>query len=185
MIVVPGLALLIPAAPAAADHSVTHYSNVTAAPNWYFLGNTSDTDNSDLNAYMTNAVDGKRYRISARAGSGSGSTNNCATNSGWLPEGTYGRGDGDSKSRMERMYKTWGDTVVRGNVWFLDRKTCSNGSVTRTELFIHSNGIEGTSWNSNWKTLGCIKVSQHARNGYMGYYWSAYQGDNDALHVSY
>lgn len=133
--------------------------------------------------YVT--VSGSRWRVTARAGSGNGSTNDCASSQGWLPEGMYGRNDGDAKSRMEQQYKTWGDPVVQGQVWFLDSKTCSSGSTTRTELFIHSSGIEGTAWNNNWKTAGCIKVSQHARTGFYDWWAAAYDRNNDLLTVSY
>jgi hypothetical protein len=180
------LAAVLVAAPAfAADYTVTNVGTYTLPPNFYFTGNWSQTDNSTLDLYMTDVTSGIRYRISARAGSGTGSTNDCYYNNGWLPEGLYGRDDNDAIARVEHMYKTWGNEVVRGEVWFLDRKVCSNGSATRSELFIHSNGIEGTPWNNNWKTNGCIKVSQAARGAFAGYWWTAYDGENEQLTVSY
>lgn len=178
-------ALVVPfPASSFADHSVYYDSVYTAPPNFYFDGNWSQSDDSVLTMYVT--VSGDRYRVRSRAGSGNGSTDECATSAGWLPAGAYGRNDGDSNSRMEQMYKTWGDTVVRGQVWFLDKKNCGYSPYTqRTELFIHSNGIEGTSWDYNWKTAGCIKVSQHARTGFYDWWAAAYDRDNERLNVRY
>jgi hypothetical protein len=180
-----GLAAVVPATPAfASDYTITNVGTYTSPPNFYFYGNSGQTDNSELDLYMTDVTSGIRYRIAARAGSGDGSTNECYTNHGWLPDGTYGRADNDPNSTVEHMYKTWGNTTVRGNVWSLGSKVCDNGT-PRTELFIHSNGIEGTPWNNNWKTEGCIKVSQAARDAYMGYWWIAYDGENEQLTVSH
>ena len=154
------------ALPASADHSVQMppiCCDPPAPPDFIFVGKASQTDDSRLNLWVQNSS-GTYYRVIARAGSGNGSTNSCASNQGWLPAGIYGRGDNDPLSRVDHMYKTTGSEVVRGNVWFLDRKKCNGGTTVRTELFVHSNGIEGTAWDNNWKTLGCIKVSQHARN---------------------
>lgn len=155
--------------PAAADHTVTNEGSYDGPPNFYFHGNAAQTDNSNMSLWVTSKNTGYRYRVNARAGSGTGSTNDCYSDNGWLPAGTYGRGDNDPISRVEHQYKTGGDPVVRGNVWFLDSKWCSTGSTKRWGLFIHSSGIEGTAWDNNWKTQGCIKVSQHARDGYTYY----------------
>jgi hypothetical protein len=87
------------------------------------------------------------------------------------------------------MVKDWGNVVVRGNVWFLDRKQCNGGTTIRTELFIHSSGVEGTAWDNNWKTQGCIKVSQHARSSSNGFtYYArtvAYDRNNERLTVTH
>jgi hypothetical protein len=50
-------------------------------------------------------------------------------------------------------------------VWELGNKKCipSGGErrITRTELFVHSQGSSG--WNGNYASNGCIKVSQTDR----------------------
>jgi hypothetical protein len=147
--------------PASASHGVSHtavMSNVgtyTSNPSIFFTKNTNT--NSTLTAYGTIFYNGanRRYRLQMRAGSGTG-TNDCTSNVGWLPNGSYS---------PEFMYKTWGKAVVQGNVWYLGNKMCSNGSQNRTELYIHSSGIEGTAWNGNYNTEGCIKISQLDRGG--------------------
>jgi hypothetical protein len=182
------LALSGIATTASADHSVQSppiCCESPAAPTFIFLGNSAQTDNSTLDLWVQNSS-GTYYRVIARAGSGNGSTNSCLTNQGWLPAGKYGRGDGGPLSKVQHMVKTWGNTVVRGNVWFLDSKKCNGGSTVRTELFIHSNGVEGTTWDFNWKTQGCIKVSQHARNTSGFTYYArvvAWDRDNELLSV--
>lgn len=113
-----------------------------------------------------------------RAGSGT-TTNECQTDAGWLPDGVY---------YPDFYYKNWGKAVVQGYVWELGSKVCSNGSVTRTELFVHSSGIEGTSWDGNYSTEGCIKISQLDRYSSSGpslrpFLRSAYDRDNESLSV--
>lgn len=184
------LVFLTIAFPAAADHTVDMppiAGEPPAPPSFIFVGNAAQTDNSTLNLWVTNSS-GTYYRVISRAGSGNGSTNSCTTNQGWLPKGTYGRGDNDPLSDVQHMVKTWGLEVVRGNVWFLDRKKCHTGSTIRSELFIHSNGIEGTTWVPNWTTQGCIKVSQHARNSSGFTYYArtvAWDRINESLTVTY
>lgn len=179
------MALTMPL-PALADHSVTAFPpEAPTPPDFIFVGKESKTDDSRLNLWVTNSS-GAYYRVLARAGSGNGSADDCATNQGWLPKGTYGRGDNDPKSEVTHKYKTTGNEVVRGHVWFLNSKRCTAGTKDRTELFIHSSGIEGTPWNNNWKSNGCIKVSQHARNNAGFTYYAravAFQPDNERLIV--
>jgi hypothetical protein len=86
------------------------------------------------------------------------------------------------------QYKTWGDHVVRGYVWYLGNKLCSSGSVTRTELFIHSSGIESTPWDGIYSSNWCIKISQLDRYTSGGpslrpFLRGAYDRDNESLSV--
>jgi hypothetical protein len=107
-----------------------------------------------LYAYMSFGT--IRASYSFQSGSGNGSNDECASNAGWLPSGEY--------SSANLYYKTWGSAVVQGWVWEIPNKTCYDGSVTRTELFVHSSGIEGTSWSpSNYYSAGCIKLNQDDR----------------------
>jgi hypothetical protein len=129
--------------------------------------------NSPLTMYFS--IGGTKYSSRVRAGSGDGSTNDCLTNRGWLPGGTY--------NNIPHYRKTWGNTVVRGYVWELGSMACHNGSVTRTELFIHSNGIEGTTWNGSYATQGCIKISQVDRGDLSSWWRSAYNNASGDLYV--
>lgn len=106
---------------------------------------------------------------------GSGLTEDaCQTNQGWLPNGWYDM----TSTGMEHNYA--GD-LIRGRVWALQNKTCSDGTL-RTQLFIHTeettnNGQICTSDNddpwcwdntradpgaqvgsNDYKSVGCIKV---------------------------
>lgn len=131
-----------------------------SVPWMQFNKNPSSPLNSSLTAWVS--VGGTRYRISQRAGSGNGNTNDCTSNQGWLPNGFYDPDDSDTGSTMKHYNKTWGSTVVRGWVWELGAKTCSTGARKRTELFIHSQGTSGWS-NSNYASQGCIKINQTDR----------------------
>jgi hypothetical protein len=107
-------------------------------------------------AYCGSTLLPTRHKVTMKAGSGDGSSNECASNHGWLPNGSY-------TARYEKNHQT-SSTVVKGSVWNLGSHVCSNGSVTRTELFIHSQGGNGGSWQeSNYHSEGCIKINQTDR----------------------
>ncbi|MCP3857762.1 MAG: hypothetical protein GY698_24060 [Actinomycetia bacterium] len=148
---------------AAQTYTISHWSWSWASPNMYYT--RSSPFNSTLNTYMTISATGQRIRASRRGGSGNGSTNECESFAGWLPGGTYGRGDGDSKSNVVLKNKQSGGTVVRGWVWELFAKDCNGGSgIERNDLFIHSQGNNGGSWNSgNYSSWGCVKIDQDDR----------------------
>jgi hypothetical protein len=78
---------------------------------------------------------------------------------GWLPTGLY-----DIKGH----YHHYNGSSVRGRVWRLQDKACSDGTL-RTELFIHSeetadNGqsCEAFCWDgpNDYYSQGCIKISR-------------------------
>jgi hypothetical protein len=167
------------AAPAQAyTQEVTgHYNDF---PYLHFYKNYSTPLNSSLQAYLS--VGGTRYWIVMRSGSGNGSTNACATNAGWLPDGGYNNSDTDSNSHFKFYNKTWGDPVVRGYVWELGNKKCSNGTL-RTELFVHSEGTSGWT-NSNYASHGCIKINQTDRSHLASMWKSSYDQAGGALLVS-
>lgn len=179
--------LLLPT-PVMAHHASSHTATTPSAfvgfetSNPYLVFDKNTITNSTLIAYASYGTE--RYRISMRAGSGQ-TTNDCqkytgpGTSGGWLPNGTY---------YPNFYYKNWGSAVVQGYVWELGSKVCSNGSVTRTELFIHSSGIEGTAWNGVYSTQGCIKISQLDRYSASGsslrpFLRSAYHPDSEVLSV--
>ncbi|MFC4109706.1 hypothetical protein [Micromonospora zhanjiangensis] len=107
-------------------------------------------------AYCGSQLMATRRKVTMKAGSGDGTSNDCTSNKGWLPNGSY-------TPRYEVNHQT-SSTVVKGSVWNLGNKLCSAGTVTRTELFIHSQGGNGGSWTeSNYKSAGCIKINQTDR----------------------
>jgi hypothetical protein len=130
------------------------------------------------NLYVAFSTGSGRFRMAMPAGSGNGTSNTCTSNAGWLPNGTY--------SPVTHRVKTDGKVVVRGNVWQLPNKQCNGGTTVRTELFIRSNGIDGTPWDGNYKTEGCIKISQNDRSRVVSYALGAgvYQKDSEVLYVT-
>lgn len=154
------------------------YWNSNNAANPYMVFTKQATTDSTLTAYVS-FPDG-RYRVQMRAGSGTG-TNECVRNVGWLPDGTY-------SSIVYYADKTWGDTTVRGSVWYLGDKPCHNGT-PRTELFIHSSGGNDEAWTGNYSSNGCIKVSQLDRYSASGaslrtYLRAAYNRNSETLTVT-
>jgi hypothetical protein len=129
-------------------------------------------------AYVS--VGSQRYRISMKGGSGDGTTNTCTTNHGWLPNGIYGRGASDPKSKFDFIAnKTWGSTVIRGSVWFLDRMDCPSG-IERSELFMHTQSNSAT---TNYKSQGCIKINHPDRDYLASMYSVAYSRSNGRMQV--
>ncbi|MFD6226033.1 L,D-transpeptidase [Streptomyces sp. NPDC060232] len=124
-----------------------------------FTKNWKHPDRSTLSL-----VKGGHVVKSYRAGSGLGSTNDCLSNRGWLPSGTY----------QVKGHQTSRDSTVKGYAIQLSNKEChpksgkKKDAVTRDDLFIHSemtkNGGRGstepTRWDgdSDYKSYGCIKL---------------------------
>lgn len=177
--VVAAIVITVAPAPASAYTETSSYDSTPGSPWFVFDKNPSSPLNSQLVAYMS--IGSLRYRVSQRAGSGDGSTNECLTNRGWLPDGYYWADARDS-TRFAHYNKTWGSTVVRGWVWELGSKKCAGGSVTRTELFIHSQGTSGWS-DSNYRSEGCIKINQTDRTHTHNRYQSAYGRSNAFLQI--
>ncbi|WP_143230476.1 hypothetical protein [Actinosynnema sp. ALI-1.44] len=100
----------------------------------------------------------KTLELRWRAGSGNGSTDSCASNAGWLPNGTYGG-----------TYMTGFDGDINGIVFQLDNKKCGRNGTERSALFIHSEMMPNGKQNSNveserWDgpidyfSEGCVKL---------------------------
>ncbi|MEU7904178.1 hypothetical protein [Actinoplanes sp. NPDC049118] len=141
------------------DEVTATCQSTKAKPSFTF--NKGDAPYGTLYAYYTGAaycgstLMATRHRVKLKAGSGDGSSDSCRTNHGWLPNGDY-------PARYERNHQTDSD-VVKGSVWSLGNKRCSDGT-NRTELFIHSQGGNGGSWaERNYKSQGCIKINQSDR----------------------
>ena len=148
-----------------------------------------------LPAFGPSAYDFWSWGVYARAGSGIGSSLNptaydeCESDQGWLPDGIYGRNDGDVGSVVE-LWPNHGDPgdVIAGDVFFLGTKQCQRGGGPRFGLFIHSNGDENTPWGHldggrHFATEGCIKVSQATRARLVSMYRVAYGRENTRLTV--
>lgn len=158
--------LILTASPAAATDKTAELVPLTAAarpgcvpsqaaPHFVFTkGPRTQTTQGEL--VLWTSVAGCRTAIRGQAGSGAaGVTNDCLRAKGALPDGGY---------PVWRYYdKQWGHPVVRGRVWHISDAACSDGSVIRKDLFIHSNGPESTPWNDRYTSWGCIKTAQNTR----------------------
>jgi hypothetical protein len=150
------------------DVVVTNCMSAYQVPNMVF--DKGSAPNGQLrvyyskSAYCGSTVGKERRKVTMPAGSGNGTTNDCTSNKGWLPNGSY-------KPRYEKNHQT-SSAVVKGSVWSLGNKKCTHGEgVTRTELFIHSQGGNGGGWAaSNYKSEGCVKINQTNRTYLAGLY---------------
>ncbi|MEU7164809.1 L,D-transpeptidase family protein [Streptomyces morookaense] len=124
----------------------------------------SDPLNSRLRFVHVQRTSGDRIRTTVldswRAGSGNGSKDTCATNRGWLPDGTYTIG-------TYYPHHDGGPHGVNGIAWDIGNHKCHTGK-WRTELFIHSrmlpSGAQGSGpyrWTGTYTSNGCIKLSPH------------------------
>lgn len=103
---------------------------------------------------------GGGLRATYRAGSGLGVQDDCARAKGWIPDGNW---------RIRSGTRTYNGNLIKGYAVHLQDMTCSRGTVTRTELFIHSetdrDGGEGTSEARRWdgpgdyESNGCVKLN--------------------------
>ncbi|MFF0629530.1 hypothetical protein [Streptomyces sp. NPDC004296] len=155
-----------PATPAAAVPSSTRVAAQAMAGNYTYLDfkKGSNPQNSRLRLVFVQASNPDHihsYTVGSwRAGSGNGSKNTCASNAGWLPDGTY-----PVKAFYE--HHNGGPHGVNGIAWYLGDHKCHSGR-WRTDLFIHSemlpSGKPGSSepyrWDgdSDYKSNGCIKL---------------------------
>jgi hypothetical protein len=135
----------------------------SAANGWWTFERQSNLD-STLTWKWTYPPSPAQYSRSWRAGSGT-STNECRRAEGWLPAGWYSQWG---------HWNNYGGSAVRGRVWWLQDKYCSDGITRRTELFIHSeetaaNGQlctsawdDSTCWEreADYYSLGCIKLAR-------------------------
>ena len=125
--------------------------------------------NSTLTIYRQDTLDGRILnQQSWRSGSGQ-NTNECdsANNDkigGWLPNGYY---------NIWGHFDNYDASDIKGRVWHFQDKACYNGSVVRTELFIHSEetaaqgqscptaGDDPFCWEgtSDYYSNGCMKIA--------------------------
>ncbi|MFJ5233153.1 peptidoglycan-binding protein [Kitasatospora sp. NPDC088391] len=133
----------------------------------YFLEFDKNWENPQ-DSRLSLVHDGKGVK-SYRAGSGVGVTDECASNRGWLPDGTY---------RVEGHETHHDSSKIKGHAIRLQDKTCrpkaGHQAVTRGALYIHSEmRSDGTQapdtphhddpwrWDgdTDYKSAGCIKLS--------------------------
>ncbi|MBT2451473.1 L,D-transpeptidase [Streptomyces sp. ISL-43] len=129
-------------------------------PRGYYLKFTKNWDHPDRStlSLVHDGIPVKSYR----AGSGVGVTDECRSNKGWLPSGTY----------QVKGHQTHRNSAIKGYAIQLSDKACHPKSkkkaVNRGDLFIHSemtkNGGQGSTEPTRWdgdrdyKSLGCIKL---------------------------
>lgn len=159
-------------------------SSIKMFPSMLFRKNFKKPLNSTLTAYVS--VGKNRYRLTMRAGSGNGTVSECIRNKGMLPNGQYSERDRIKTSSLKWIpNKTWGSDVVRGSVWELGSMKCKPKSgeraITRSELFIHSQGK--SAWNGNYASNGCIKINQKDRTKLTQRWKAAYQNSRGLLAV--
>ncbi|MFH8972896.1 L,D-transpeptidase family protein [Streptomyces sp. NPDC017890] len=95
-----------------------------------------------------------------RAGSGIGVKDDCVRNKGWMPNGNW---------KIKLKSRQYDGQLIKGYAVYLQDMKCSKRTVTRTEMFIHSemnrDGSAGTSearrWDgaSDYKSNGCVKLN--------------------------
>jgi hypothetical protein len=137
--------------------------SASAANGWWTFNRNSNLS-STLTWKWTNPPSPAEFTRSWRAGSGT-SANECRRAEGWLPAGWYSQWG---------HWNHYEGSAIRGRVWWLQDKYCSDGSTLRTELFIHSeetsaNGQAcGPAWDDpfcwerteDYYSLGCIKLAR-------------------------
>jgi hypothetical protein len=136
--------------------------------------------------YAGSVLTPTRRKITMKAGSGNGTTDDCVTNQGWLPKSTDNAGTHRLYYPRYEVNHQTSSTVVKGSVWNLGSHICSKDTVTRTELFIHSEGGNGGSWTaSNYYSAGCVKIDQGDRSYLANVYnWPVYGASSTTMDVN-
>ena len=150
-------------APPATAESTYRYAVIT------FHKNYQDPFRSTLTWRVFRVSGGHRtsvQRLEWRAGAGyfRRSTDACAKNNGWLPDGSY----------RPRLFRDYQGSLVKGRAIYLGRKPCADGTL-RTDLFIHTEqdagsrqcpnrpGDQACRWEhpriNDYRSYGCIKLS--------------------------
>ncbi|MFD8822773.1 L,D-transpeptidase [Streptomyces sp. NPDC059605] len=172
LVAVAGAAVLAAgtmAAPAIGAPSAPRSSAAASRVALVFVKNAKDPSNSTLQVW-----NGRTLIAKYRAGSGLGTAanyqtkegnryrNECASNAGWLPNGTY----------KPSSFEIGRNSTIKGYAIGLPNKKCRSGKVSRTALFIHSemtrdrkqgprNGTDSSQrWEGvqDYKSNGCIKL---------------------------
>jgi hypothetical protein len=154
---------VVPATPHASAQESRRIAVIT------FHKNYANAHRSTLTWQVFRVAGGERtrlVRLQWRAGAGyfRDSTDACAKNRGWLPDGSY----------RPRLFRDYQGSLIKGRAIYLGRKPCANGTM-RTDLFIHTEqgagsrqcadrrGDQVCRWEypkiNDYRSYGCIKVS--------------------------
>ncbi|MEF9886798.1 L,D-transpeptidase [Streptomyces sp. P9-A4] len=120
-----------------------------------FDKNRSDPTDSRLSVFK-----GTKLWATYRAGSGLKVTDDCVRARGWLPNGNW---------KIKLKTPTYNGNLIKGYAIHLEDMKCSKGTLTRTEMFIHSEmnrdgsagGTEPRRWDGagDYKSNGCVKLN--------------------------
>jgi hypothetical protein len=142
---------------------------------WYEYSSNGTNTNGNLSWNYTLGDMPPVRTISWRAGSGQ--RHDDGPNGGWIPSGWYS---------IRGHWNNYNGSSIYGRVWYLSNHYDSNGNL-RTALFIHteetpSNGQSATyepqRWDgdSDYNSLGCIKIAYGSNLNLMHSYWNNYGG---------
>lgn len=143
-------------APAATAHAPAKAVTAAAGPatTLVFDKNPDSPTHSKLSVY-----EGNKLWATYRAGSGTGVKDDCVRGKGWLPNGNW---------RIKLKDPFYDGRLIKGYAVYLQDMKCSRGTVTRTEMFIHSemnrDGGQGSTESRRWdgdgdyKSNGCVKL---------------------------
>ncbi|MER8161867.1 L,D-transpeptidase [Streptomyces sp. NPDC094472] len=142
-------------APVATAQEPAEAPSAATATALVFDKNQDDPTDSRLSVYQ-----GKKLWATYRAGSGLGIKDDCVPAKGWLPNGNW-------KIRLKS--RTYNGQLIKGYAIYLQDMKCSKRTLTRTEMFIHSEmnrdgsqgGSEPRRWDgaSDYKSNGCAKLN--------------------------
>ncbi|MER7541008.1 L,D-transpeptidase [Streptomyces sp. NPDC097704] len=151
------LATALALAPAAAAQGPAQAPPPAGATRLVFDKNPKDPTDSRLLVYKG---DSNTPWAVYRAGSGVGVQDDCARARGWLPNGNW---------KIKLKSTTYNGNLIKGYAVYLEDMKCSQGTLKRTEMFIHSemnrDGSQGSAESRRWdgardyKSNGCVKLN--------------------------
>ncbi|NXY97810.1 L,D-transpeptidase [Streptomyces sp. BR123] len=138
----------------AQGHSRAQPTPGAVATTLVFDKNQDDPTDSRLSVHK-----GDRLLATYRAGSGLGVKNDCVRAEGWMPNGNW---------KIKLKSRTYNGKLIKGYAVYLEDMKCSKGTLTRTEMFIHSemnrDGSQGNTERRRWdgagdyRSNGCVKL---------------------------
>ncbi|GHH00041.1 L,D-transpeptidase family protein [Streptomyces rubradiris] len=143
-------------APAATAHAPAGTVAAAAGPatTLVFDKNPASPTHSKLSVY-----EGDELLATYRAGSGTGVKDDCVRAKGWIPNGNW---------RIKLKDPFYDGRLIKGYAVYLQDMKCSRGTLTRTQMFIHSemnrDGGQGSTESRRWdgdgdyKSNGCVKL---------------------------
>ncbi|WP_030245084.1 MULTISPECIES: L,D-transpeptidase family protein [unclassified Streptomyces] len=154
-VIAGAVATTLALAPAAAAQAPAGAPTAAAATTLVFDKNQGHPTNSRLSVYR-----GGTLWATYRAGSGLGIKDDCVRGRGWMPNGNW---------KIKLKSRTYNGRVIKGHAVHLQDMKCSQGTLTRTEMFIHSEmnrdggqgGSEPRRWDGagDYRSNGCVKLN--------------------------